>query len=139
MTKQMIVQLIMMYASQMGVSPELALSVATVESDLNPNAVGSVGEVGLFQIRPEYSGYSPLELKDIHTNIMVGIKMIKDAQHYCIHKEDVQFLTCYNAGFTGAKKIKSPKHFPYVVKVRNKLSKLDKESKRRIWPYQISM
>lgn len=38
----------------MGFDPQIALSVAMTESSLKTDAVGSIGEVGLFQLRPEY-------------------------------------------------------------------------------------
>lgn len=47
---------------------DYAVAVATCESGLDPNATGALGEVGLFQLRPEYhawrwrgkNGYDPV-------------------------------------------------------------------------------
>jgi hypothetical protein len=47
------VALVRREAQQQGLPPDLADAVAYVESSYNPRAVGSVGEVGLMQIRPE--------------------------------------------------------------------------------------
>jgi soluble lytic murein transglycosylase-like protein len=40
-------------AREQGMPPDLADAVAFVESSYNPKAIGSVGEVGLMQIRPQ--------------------------------------------------------------------------------------
>ena len=41
-------------AKQMGVSPELAVSVAFKESGLNPKVqAGGAGEIGIMQIKPD--------------------------------------------------------------------------------------
>ena len=45
-------QLIQNIAKGAGVPPSLALQVARQESSLNPNATGSKGEIGLFQLMP---------------------------------------------------------------------------------------
>jgi len=45
-------QLITNTAAAAGVPPALALQVARQESSLNPNAMGSKGELGLFQLMP---------------------------------------------------------------------------------------
>ena len=46
------VRLIRREAEQRGLPPEVADAVASVESAYSPNAVGTVGEVGLMQVRP---------------------------------------------------------------------------------------
>jgi len=45
-------RLVRQEAQQRGVPPEVADAVAQVESAYNPHAVGTVGEVGLMQVRP---------------------------------------------------------------------------------------
>lgn len=46
--------LIMTISLQMGFDPNMAIAIAQYESSLNPKAVGAIGEVGLFQLRPEF-------------------------------------------------------------------------------------
>lgn len=46
------VELIRKTAIEQGVPPDLAEAVAQVETGFNPTAVGTVGEVGLMQVRP---------------------------------------------------------------------------------------
>jgi soluble lytic murein transglycosylase-like protein len=116
--------LIKLYAVTMGFDPNLAVSIATIESGLNPKAIGSVGEVGLFQIRPQFVDKSIRDtLSDPHVNITVGIKLLQNAQKRCVHQEYYGWLTCYNAGFVGAKRIKNPSKFPYVKKIRRNYEK----------------
>lgn len=49
-----IATMIVTISVSMGFDPNVALSVAMTESRLNPDAIGGIGEVGLFQLRPEY-------------------------------------------------------------------------------------
>ena len=48
--------LIQTYAKQYGVPVDLAHAVIKVESNFNPKARGSAGEVGLMQIKPATAG-----------------------------------------------------------------------------------
>ena len=114
-----IMNLIVTYATLLNFNPQIAVSVAKVESNLNPNAIGTKGEIGLFQIMPQYHKMlSKEELKNIHTNIIVGITMLRDVKNKCVHKKELTWLTCYNMGYSGAKRLKNPKDFSYVKKVR---------------------
>jgi soluble lytic murein transglycosylase-like protein len=77
--------LITKYAKKYGVSPELADAVVRIESNFNPKARGSAGEIGLMQIKPStarmmgYSG-SAKGLYDPSTNIEYGMKYLAMAQ-----------------------------------------------------------
>lgn len=42
---------------------EFAYAVSDCESDFNPNAVGKVGELGVFQVRPEIHGQVPADIE----------------------------------------------------------------------------
>lgn len=52
MTTQEIQAYIVQIAQQYGVDPALALAVAQHESSFNPNATGSQGDAGIFQLMP---------------------------------------------------------------------------------------
>ncbi len=68
--------LITYYSLAVNFDPAISLAVARQESKFNNSVVGGVGEVGLFQIRPEYvSNYSKKELRNPEVNIKVGIAM----------------------------------------------------------------
>lgn len=77
--------LITRYAKKYGVSPELADAVVKIESNYNPKARGSAGEIGLMQIKPATArmmGYDgPAKgLYDPETNIRYGMKYLAAAQ-----------------------------------------------------------
>jgi hypothetical protein len=71
-------------AEQRGLPPEIADAVASVESAYNPNVVGTVGEVGLMQVRPSTAamlGYNGT-VTDLHeptTNVRYGVRYLADA------------------------------------------------------------
>lgn len=95
------------YAKQYGVPVDLAHAVIKVESNFNPKARGSAGEVGLMQIKPATArmmGYSGGKrgLFDPETNIKFGMKYLAMA-----HELSGGF-TCgtilrYNAGHAARK------------------------------------
>jgi hypothetical protein len=49
-----ILTLITVMSLEAGIDPNLAIAVAKTESGLNPVAVGTIGEIGLFQVRPDF-------------------------------------------------------------------------------------
>lgn len=123
MSTSTILYLISFYASIGGVDGNVARAVASVESNLDPKAIGLLGEVGLYQIRPEYEKrYSKKQLFDVTTNIRVGIAMLKRAKDTCIHRKNLDYLVCFNGGNEMAKRIKHPSVFPYVLQVKKRIA-----------------
>jgi soluble lytic murein transglycosylase-like protein len=94
--------IIIKYANEYNVPIELAHAVVRVESNFNPNARGSAGEVGLMQIKPAtarmmgYSG-SRKGLFDPETNIKYGMKYLA-AAHELGGGETCGTILKYNAG-----------------------------------------
>lgn len=94
--------LISKYASAYGVPVSLAHAVVRIESNFNPKARGSAGEVGLMQIKPAtaramgYSG-SLKGLYDPETNIRFGMKYLA-AAHQLGGGETCRTILKYNAG-----------------------------------------
>jgi len=123
MSKLFIINLITYYSTLYHFDTKLALAVAKVESNYDQSVIGSHSEIGVFQINPRYY-HDPKELKNIHVNIQTGIKMLKDAKENCKHKNQHDYLVCYNLGMTGGSKIKNPKKFEYVIKVTSEYRKL---------------
>lgn len=99
-------------AYDMGEDPLLLQAIAKVESSFNPKARGKIGEIGLFQIRPEYHPISP-EM-NVREQTRVAIKLLKALKVECGKK----FLQCWNMGSarTAQKNFKKTK---YETKVQN--------------------
>ena len=57
--------------------PLLLLAIVGVESSWRPWAVGTVGEVGLCQVRPELHGATATELADPAINVRVAAKVLR--------------------------------------------------------------
>ncbi|GEO83804.1 MULTISPECIES: lytic transglycosylase domain-containing protein [Alphaproteobacteria] len=95
-------QIISKYAKSYGVPVALAHAVVRVESNFNPKAHGSAGEIGLMQIKPStarmmgYSG-SAKGLYDPETNIRYGMKYLSMAHELGNGKTCTTILK-YNAG-----------------------------------------
>lgn len=128
-----IVLMIESVAKQHNFDPALLQAVAQVESNYRPNATGSKGEIGLFQIMPlHYKGKSE-ELYSPKVNAKEAIKVLKEAKKYCHVQDNLAWLSCYNAGVTGAKRITNPEEFQYVVRVRKAYNKVKaKEALKRV-------
>lgn len=119
----LIVAMIELLAPVYNIDPVVAKAVVKVESNYNPNAQGAVGEVGLFQIRPEYSRLTEEQLTHPILNIHEGLRKLSKAKRLCKHTEEKTFVVCYNAGITGGSRIKHPKLFPYYKKVMSEIKK----------------
>ncbi len=95
-------QIISKYAKAYGVPVDLAHAVVRVESNFNPRARGSAGEIGLMQIKPAtarmmgYSGSSK-GLYDPETNIRYGMKYLATA-HELGDGKTCSTILKYNAG-----------------------------------------
>lgn len=100
--------IIQTYAKSYGVPVDLAHAVVRVESNFNPKARGSAGEIGLMQIKPAtarmmgYSG-SAKGLYDPETNIKYGMKYLAMA-HELGGGTTCGTILKYNAGH-GAKRM----------------------------------
>lgn len=122
LSKAAVIQLILFYSQMFGLDPKIALTIAKMESNFKVNAVGSSGEIGVFQLLPtSYPEFEKEELKNPRTNIILGIATLKKIKDKCKHLNK-NWVVCYNAGFAGAKRIKQPSKHPYALKF-NKIMK----------------
>jgi soluble lytic murein transglycosylase len=136
---QVLIQLIATYSMLYGIDPEMALAVATHESKLNSQAVGTYGELGLMQLRPEYYAAScknrqdesapcGKELFNPETNLQIGIKALADMKKRCGHKKNNTWLVCYNAGVKGGSRLQNPKEFAYYKHVIQEYKEIQKSN-----------
>ena len=112
--------LISSYAKSYGVPVDLAHAIVRIESNFNPKARGSAGEIGLMQIKPATArmmGYrgSAKGLYDPETNIKFGMKYLALAQQLGGGTTCGTILK-YNAGH-GAKRM-NPASKRYCGRVR---------------------
>lgn len=110
--------LIALQAKEQGIPVEVALAVAKVESSLNQSAIGPFGEIGVFQIRPEYT---TANIYDLKVNIKEGVRQLKHWKAHCPVQQGVAWVNCYNAGYRHPK---YPMKRPYVQKVVLAMEKL---------------
>lgn len=113
-----LIHLMIYYGSISNFDPMLLQALGRQESNMNPRAVGALGELGIFQLRPEFlPDYSKNELLNPEINVKVAIKLLKEAKKNCIHKKNFEWLVCFNMGVTRGNKIKYPTKNKYVINV----------------------
>ncbi len=100
-------------ALENGVSPDLALAIAEVESQFNPKAVGSMGEIGIFQLRPEFHA---VVAGNIEHNADVATKYLAKLSRQCRRYGDAYFV-CFNYG-PNNQRLRSPELSAYYRKVK---------------------
>jgi len=120
--------LIRQYADQYGVPNELAMAVVRIESNFQPMAKGSAGEIGLMQIKPataKLMGYGGRAsgLYDPETNIRYGMKYLAGA-HELGDGKLCRTILKYNAGH-GAKRM-NPVSQRYCNKVEMVIASMDR-------------
>lgn len=104
------------------VDPNLMLAIAYVESSFNPKAKGKIGEVGLFQFRPDM--YNVNKKMTYKQQIAFGVKHFKALEIKC----GALLPTCHNYGVVGAKRLKNPKKTDYYKKVSAAKKKFKQQS-----------
>jgi hypothetical protein len=84
-------------ATEAGIDPNLAVSVATQESGLNPHAVNqSSGAVGIMQLMPRTAAALGVNPDDVAGNIQGGIRYLRDQLSHFGDK--AKALAAYNWG-----------------------------------------
>lgn len=108
--------------------PIFLLAVIKTESSFNFNAVGSAGEIGLMQIKPDTAKWicdmknikwkGAQALKDPEYNILVGAYYFKYLKK-TLKSQSLKYINAYNMGLTSMKRLPSSdlKKHPYFGKV----------------------
>lgn len=97
------------------------LAIATVESSLNPNAVGSShGEVGLMQLRPEFHKCA---VKDPAVNTRCAYGYLSRLKRKLYKQHGEAYIVFYNTGpNSDIKYPRKHKYFKKVTKIKKKLA-----------------
>jgi len=105
-----------------GVDTKLMLAMAQVESNYNTKAQGSRGEVGLFQLRPEFFGDAAST--DARVNSKAAARYLILLKKKCAAYGKAWFV-CFNTGPNRKAKLKQPLQFVYYKRVMAARHKLD--------------
>jgi soluble lytic murein transglycosylase-like protein len=136
MSTAVLVLLIELSARLQGVDPKVAVAVAQVESNMNPDATGSKGERGLFQLHPKF--FKGGQYYEPQLNIQAGVAHLKAAEKACGKKMPaLGWLACYNAGVKKAKSFLHPSRNSYVQQVEmaaTSYGKLSQTSTPKVQP-----
>lgn len=102
--KKYIDKTIVVYSKKYGVEPVLIKAMIKVESNYNPKAVSSTGDMGLMQINKCHKLKKPF---DINENVEFGTKMMAGLLKQ--NNNNVRkSLYCYNTGTNNVKKNRIP-------------------------------
>lgn len=106
------------------VDPYLVTAIVEVESSFNANTTGSIGEIGLMQIRKEYLS-KKINYYDPINNLKAGVPMLASLKR--LKKKLGKYWFCsWNLGPTGAiryNRRKGLKNFKYCKKVMTAMTK----------------
>lgn len=83
-------------APSYGVPPSLAVAVAQKESGFNQSAVGSSGEIGVFQLMPGTAAQLGVNPSDLDQNVQGGLTYLQSL--YSRFGNWTQALQAYNGG-----------------------------------------
>lgn len=121
--------------------PIFLLAVIKTESGFNFNAIGSAGEVGLMQIKPDTAKWicdmknikwrGSQALKDPEYNILVGASYFKYLKNI-LNSQSKKYITAYNMGLKSMKRtpaLELKKH-PYFGKVTSNYLTIYSELKK---------
>ncbi|HPI39473.1 MAG TPA: lytic transglycosylase domain-containing protein [Pseudobdellovibrionaceae bacterium] len=105
--------LLIQQSERKNLDPLFVMSLIKTESNFNPEALGTIGEVGLMQLRPETAQWmaskvqmpwkNKEQLKNPSYNIKMGIAYLSYLKTH-FDNEAAKYLPAYNAG---PKKVKS--------------------------------
>lgn len=126
-----ITQMIISQAEKYDFDPAFILAIIKTESNFNPTVMGSVGEIGLMQVRPETAEWiakkeniqwtGKKSLFDPVYNVKIGVAYVAFLRDHFEGRAD-RYLSAYNIGPTKMKKIIGNDSLPrkYSTKVMKK-------------------
>ncbi|HVX75102.1 MAG TPA: transglycosylase SLT domain-containing protein [Bradyrhizobium sp.] len=139
--KAMVRALVEQEASKTGLPADIAEAVVHVESNYDPNVIGSVGEIGLMQVRPETAAMlgfrgSNEELAKPEVNVHYGVLYLSKAWRLA-NGDLCRALMKYRAGH--GEEIMTPRSVDYCLRARNHLAALGSPfaAQGTTWPVVI--
>jgi soluble lytic murein transglycosylase-like protein len=109
------------------IDPKLALAIMKVESNCNDSKVGTLGEVGIFQLRPNMH-------TDAHDrgakHITSAIRYLRYVHTRCYRDYGPAWFICYNQGPFRKTKLKEPTKNSYYQKVMEAYGENEDPSQR---------
>lgn len=111
-----------------GIDPKLAYAIMEVESGCNPNKVGALGEVGIFQLRPNMHPGAD-GTRDEH--IDSAIRYLAYVRRYCRAAYGDAWFVCFNTGPFRKTRLKEPTQQTYYKKVVEALLVQNEDPKKR--------
>jgi soluble lytic murein transglycosylase len=134
-------QTLLQVSEQHSYDPIFLLAVMKTESSFNPKALGSAGEIGLMQLKPETAEWickmnniewrGAQALKDPEYNILVGAYYFQYLKTN-LKSKGLKYVNAYNMGLTSLKRTPTSevqKH-PYFGKVISNYLSIYKELKK---------
>lgn len=105
-----------------GIPANVIKAVIMTESGGRAHVVSPTNDYGLMQLNAAaYPTYTARQLLDPITNLRLGTAHLAMVKQRCIHQKELEWLTCYNLGIEGAKKVKHPSKWPYVRKIKERI------------------
>lgn len=83
-------------ANRYGLDPALLVAIAQHESAFDPNAKGALGEIGLFQLRPEF--HPGTRAGDVRGNIHLAARYLALLRDICGPTYGPAWFLCFNRG-----------------------------------------
>ncbi len=117
---RLIIETIRRIAIEEHLDPNLAVAIAKTESRLNDKAIGRHGELGLFQLKPQFH---KVVKGDVRKNIRTAVRYLKVVRGICEPKYKDAWIVCYNVG-PNAASLRYPKLFPYYIRVMREMNQL---------------
>jgi len=105
-------------STQYKMNPDLMVAIARTESGLNPKAVGGLGEIGVFQLRPEFHD---VRRGDVEHNIETAIKYLAEIRRKWQPVYGDAWFIKFNLG-PNYRELNHPKLFPYYRKVMSNMN-----------------
>jgi Transglycosylase SLT domain len=139
--KAMVRALVEQEARKTGLPADIAEAVVHVESNYDPSVIGSVGEIGLMQVRPETAAMlgfrgSNEELAKPEVNVHYGVIYLSKAWRLA-NGDLCRALMKYRAGH--GEEIMSPLSVNYCLRARNHLAALGSPfaAQGTTWPVAV--